>query len=147
MAQRTISVRKDMVRAERGSNKAANLRLQAILNKINIIIPLTVADGSTVLSALTFPTALGAIVLCDAWSIKTGSTGGASDAVQLCADSGGSNAISSSLALNGVAAGTKTTTTIISQTYAAIAAGGTLYVKRTHTTDCGCVLFVEAYLA
>lgn len=102
-----------------------------------------VADGSTVLDLGALDSKLGALQIIDVMAVKTGSTGSTTDAVQLCTDSAGSTAISSSLALNTVAAGTLTKTTAI--TNGALAAGAHLYVKRTHTTDCSCTLVIRVY--
>ena len=104
---------------------------------------ITVADGSTVLDAVTVDATYGKFQIQDVHVIKTGSTGSTTDAVQLCTDSGGTTAISSSLALNTVAAGGVVRTTSI--TNATINAGAHLYVKRTKTTDCSVTMLVKGY--
>lgn len=143
MAQRTVSARKDL--SPLGHNKAAQLRIKSIFDSVCLLIPLTIADGSTVVAAKTLDAKNGAFTVTDVHVIKTGSTGGSTDAVQLCTDSGGSTAVSSSLALNGVAAGGLVRTTSI--TNAAFAAGAKLYVARTHTTDCSCTMVIRGYFS
>ena len=103
---------------------------------------ITVADGSTVLDALTLDATYGKIVVTNVRAIKTGQTGTSTDAVQLCTDSGGSTAVSSSLSMVIAAGVVAATTSIANNTFAA---GAHLYVKRTHTTDCGCTLLVSGY--
>ena len=105
----------------------------------------TVADGTTVLDALTLDATYGKLVVTDVVFQKNANTGGATDAVQLCTDSGGSTAVSSSLALNTVASGGIVRTTVVTTANATFAAGAHFYVKRTHTTDCGGVLYVSGY--
>lgn len=140
MAQATISARKDI---RRPFNKSGGNRIKAALDACSDTV-FAVADGSTVLSAFTLPTDWGKMQILDVWVIKTTATGGTTDAVQLCADAAGSNAISSSLALNTVAAGSVVRTTVVAPAYATIAKGGTLYVKRTHTTDCSVSMVIAA---
>jgi hypothetical protein len=142
MAQKSISIRKDLVPAESAQNKSANLRIQVILNRASQVIPLTIADGSTVSAAKVLSNQAG-FTVTNVFVIKTGSTGGSTDAVQLCTDAGGTTAVSSSFVLNSVAAGTLVKTTVVNN--GAFAAGATLYVKRTKTTDCSCTMIVEGY--
>ena len=105
---------------------------------------ITVADGSTPLDALTLDATYGKLVVTNVRAIKTGTTGTSTDAVQLCTDSGGTTAVSSSLSMVIAAGVIASTTSIANNTFAA---GAHLYVKRTHTTDCGCTLLVTGYRA
>jgi len=106
---------------------------------------IAVTDGSTVQTAQTLNATYGKITITDVHFIKGGSTGGATDAVQLCTDSGGTTAVTSSLALNSVAAGGIVRTTSI--TNGTFAAGAVFYVKRTHTTDCSGTMVIRGFLA
>jgi len=96
-----------------------------------------------VLDAVTLDATYGKIQVQDVHVVKTGSTGGASDAVQLCTDSGGSTAVSSALALNAVAAGGVVRTTSI--TNGAFAAGAHMYGEGAKTTDSSVTMYVKCY--
>jgi phage-related tail fiber protein len=106
---------------------------------------IAVADGSTVLDALTLDATYGKLTVIDCYFQKNTVTGGATDAVQLCTDVGGTTAVTDSLALNGKASGAIVRAATITAANAVFAAGAHLYVKRTHTTDCGGTLFVTGY--
>jgi hypothetical protein len=114
---------------------------------IPITLAIAVADGSTVLDALTLDATFGGIKVTDAWFIKNTNSGSGTDAVQLCTDSGGSTPVSSSLALSSATSGSVVRTTTITTANATFAAGAHMYVKRAHTTDCGGTLMVTGYRA
>ena len=115
------------------------------LGFIPVMYAITVADGSTVLAGQTLDATYGKTVITDVHVVKTGSTGGTTDAVQLCTDSGGTTAVTDSLALNTVAAGTIVrATSLLNNTFAA---GAIFYVKRTHTTSCACTMYIRGYLS
>lgn len=105
----------------------------------------SVADGSTVLDALTLDATYGKIEVDDVFFIKNTVTGGATDAAQLCTDAGGTTPVSTDLALNGIASGGVVRTATITKANAVFAAGAHFYVKRTHTTDCGGTMYVLAH--
>lgn len=107
------------------------------------VIIITVADGNTVLDAVTLDATYGKIEIDDVWFKKGATTGGTTDAVQLCTDSGGTTAITSSLALNTVAEGGIVRTTSLLNT--AVAAGAHLYVKRTKTTNNSGTLYIKCH--
>ena len=123
-----------------------NVKLGAAGNTVGVVPVLhiiTVADGSTVLDALTLDATYGKLTITDVWFRKGATTGGSTDAVQLCTDSGGSTAVSSSLALNTIAeGGIVRTTSLLNNVFAA---GAHLYVKRTSTTNNNGTLFVSGY--
>jgi hypothetical protein len=106
---------------------------------------IAVADGSTVLDALTLDATFGKFTVTDVWFQKNTTTGGSTDAVQLCIDSGGATAVTDSLALNTKASGAIVRAANVVAANAVFAAGAHLYVKRTHTTDCGGTLYVRGY--
>jgi phage-related tail fiber protein len=106
---------------------------------------IAVADGSTVLDAITLDATYGKFTVTDVWFQKNTVTGGASDAVQLCTDSGGSTAVADSIGLNAKASGAIVRCAVITAANSVFAAGAHLYVKRTHTTDCGGTLYVRGY--
>lgn len=135
-----------LVRHPSGTVDGVNVTLGATANTIGIprvLHIITVADGSTVLTGQTLDATYGKLEITDVWVKKTTATGGSTDAVQLCTDSGGSTAVSSSLALNAIAAGGIVRTTSLANT--TFAAGAVFYVKRTHTTDCSCIMYVSGY--
>lgn len=92
-----------------------------------IAVPGT-ASGS---KSITLDATYGRIRVLDAFFIKAGTTGGASDTVQLL---NGTNAISNALALSSVAAGSIVRASSMAQAYAEIAAGGTLKATWVNTT-------------
>jgi hypothetical protein len=110
---------------------------------IDGLIPITVGHGSTVLDAVTLDATYGKVEIDDVWFKKGTTTGSTTDAVQLCTDAGGTTAISSSLALNTIAAGGIVRTTSLTNT--AVAAGAHLYVKRTATTANNGILYVKCH--
>ena len=78
--------------------------------------------------------------------VKTGTTGGTGDTVQLISGTG-SNAITDAMDLSSKATGAKVRDASISQTYNTIAAGGTLRlagVKGGSGASCACVAYVAA---
>jgi len=117
--------------------------------RIPVTYVIAVADHSTdVLDALTLDATFGGITVTDVSFIKNTTTGGTSDAVQLCNDSGGSAGVSSPLALSGVTSGGVVRTTAVTAANATFAVGAHMYVKRTHTTtDCGGTMIVTGYRA
>lgn len=112
--------------------------------RVPIMYPITVASGSTPLDALTLHATFGGMVVTDVVAIKTGTTGTSTDAIQLCTDSGGTTAVSSSLNMVIAAGVLARTTSLANNTFAA---GAHMYVKRTQTTDCGATLLVYGYRA
>jgi hypothetical protein len=106
---------------------------------------IAVADGNTVLDALTLDATYGKLTIANAWYQKNTTTGGASDAVQICTDAGGTTAASGSIALNNIASGGIVNAPNIITANATFAAGAHIYVKRTKTTDNGGVLYILAY--
>jgi hypothetical protein len=115
------------------------------LGAIPVEYYIAVVDGSTVQTGQTLNATYGKTTITDIHFIKGGSTGGSTDAVQLCADSGGTTAVSSSLALNNVAAGGIVRSTACTNN--TFAAGAVFYVKRTHTTDCSGTMVIKGFLA
>lgn len=106
---------------------------------------IAVADGSTVLDAVTLDATYGKFTVTDVWFQKNTTTGGTTDAVQLCTDAAGNTAVTDSLALNTKTSGAIVRAATITAANAVFAAGAHLYVKRTHTTDCGGTLYVRGY--
>lgn len=123
-------------------NKLNNAAIVAFLANVPTVYAIAVADGSTVLDALTLDATHGKMTVVDAWFQKNTVTGGTTDAVQLCTDAAGNTAVTSSFALNTVASGGIVRATVVTAANAEFAAGAHLYVKRTHTTDCGGTLYV-----
>lgn len=115
------------------------------LGAIPVYHAIAVADGSTVLDALTLNATYGKLTITDAWFQKNTTTGGETDAVQLCTDSEGTTAVTASMALNTVASGGIVRAATITAANAVFDAGAHLYVKRTHTTDCGGTLHIIGY--
>lgn len=126
------------------NTRNANQLLQEV-NTAPVYYPIDVADGSTVLDALTLDATNGKMTVTKVWFQKNTVTGGTTDAVQLCTDAAGTTAVTDSLALNTIASGVIVNATVITAANAVFAAGAHLYVKRTHTTDCGGVLHVFGY--
>jgi hypothetical protein len=119
----------------------------AAANTVGIIpetFILTCDDGATgVVEKTTLDATYGKIVVDDVYFVKGATTGGTTDAVQLCADAAGNTPVSSSLALDGVAAGGVVRTASLLNT--AFAAGAKLYVKRTKTTANNGTMYVVAH--
>ena len=114
------------------------------VGRVPVMHVITVPTGSTPLDALTLDATYGGMVVTDVVAIKTGSTGTSTDAIQLCTDSGGSTAVSSSIGLVIAAGVLAKTTSLANNTFAA---GAHFYVKRTQTTDCSATLIVSGYRA
>lgn len=112
---------------------------------VPVLFRLVIPDGSTVVDALTLDTTYGGFTVISAWAIKTGSTGGATDAVVLCSDSGGTLNVTDGFTFNGTLPYVVKEATSIIQSQCVFAAGSHLYVARTHTTDCSCILYVLGY--
>jgi hypothetical protein len=115
----------------------------ATVGVIDSVFPIASGDGNTVLDALTLDATYGKIEIDDVWFKKGPTTGGASDAVQLCTDAGGTTPITSSLALNGIAEGGIVRTTSLLNT--SLAAGAHIYSKRTKTTNNAGTWYVKAH--
>ena len=122
------------------------VKVGAAANTVGIISEeflITVTDGATVLAGQTLDATYGKIVVDDVYFIKGPTTGGTTDAVQLCTDSGGTTAVSSSLALNNVAeGGVVRTMSLLNTTFAA---GAIFYVKRTSTTNNAGTMVIKAH--
>jgi hypothetical protein len=112
---------------------------------VEVVHQVAVADGSTVLDALTLDATYGKLTITDYWFQKNTVTGGSTDAVQICTDSGGSTAATDNLSLNGKTSGAIVRGLNVITANAVFAAGAHIYVKRTHTTDCGGTLFIRGY--
>jgi hypothetical protein len=104
---------------------------------------ITCADGTAeVTEKTTLDATYGKIVVEDVYFVKGATTGGTTDAVQLCTDAGGTTPVSSVLALDGIAEGGVVRTTSLLNT--AFAAGAKFYVKRVQTTNNGGTMYIRA---
>jgi hypothetical protein len=122
------------------------VKVGAAANTIGIISELfiiAVTDGSTVQTGQTLNATYGKIIVDDVHFVKGATTGGATDAVQLCTDAGGTTPVSSSLALNAIVEGGVVRTASLLNT--AFAAGAIFYVKRTSTTNNAGTLYIKAH--
>lgn len=101
-----------------------------ILHRINI------ADGAGTTSVtLTHKT-----LITDAWLVKTGSTGGASDTLQLTDSS--DNAITDAMDMDSAAVGGIVRATSLDPSYSTVAAGTALKAVATNGTNNACVVYV-----
>jgi hypothetical protein len=101
---------------------------------IPVVIQLPVVDGAgTTNTDLALDATFGKITVIAARFVKTGSTGGASDTVQL-ANGATTNYITDALALSTKAANAVVEAAVMAQTYVTLAAGATLRSVNVHST-------------
>lgn len=81
------------------------------------------------------------LAILNAWTVKSGATGGATDAIEL---RNGTTNVIGSVSLNTVTVGTVTMFGSLSPTYFALTAGATLRVAKTSGTNCACYLAILA---